>query len=385
MKQPQAESTGDIGSAFSGSYLQEDVNLLLEALTEQQLEKLYKKTENKERLIQTGQAHYSEMLSREYPPEQEYEKIYRSAMARHGRRVASDISVLARKLDEIIEGPISLCSLVRAGLPVGVLLQRALKIRGRDVRHYGISIVRDRGIDAVAIDKVLSERPAQGVVFVDGWTGKGAISTELESAIGVYGKNVLPRLVVLADPAGRAWLSASHEDWLIPSGILGSTISGLISRSVMKAQSDSDSEVCHSVAFLKELEASDLSRQYVDEVTSYGLDLPGKVTTTTESTTRSRHLSEAVIDSIADEFGILNRNRIKPGIAEATRAVLRRVPYKILISGTTDPDLLGIQYLAKKNGVDIEERMTGLDPYRAITIIADATGSKVDHRIKSHE
>lgn len=349
--------------------------MLLELLTEQQLEKLYEKTENKERLIQTGQAHYSEMLSREVPPAPDYETIFNSAMERHAPRVAHDISVLARKIDETIDGPISLCSLVRAGLPVGVLLQRALKMRNRDVRHYGISIVRDRGIDTAAIDWVLRDRPVDGLVFVDGWTGKGAISTELESATEAYGKGLLPRLVVLADPAGRAWASASHEDWLIPSGILGSTVSGLVSRSVMRATHDKDSTNFHSVAYLKELAASDVSRRYVDEVTRHGLDLPGNLVTSEDTARRSRDLSESLIDTIADEFGISNRNRIKPGIAEATRAVLRRVPFKILISGSTDPDLSGIQYLAEKNGVDIDVRGASLNPYRAITIIADVSKS----------
>lgn len=373
MGQPPPMGSGTGSAFFSGSYLEDDVQLLLESLPEKRLKSLYKKTENKELLIQTGQAHYSEMLSREYPPEPEYEEIFQSAMARHGQRVAREVSVLARKINETIEGPISLCSLVRAGVPVGVLLQRALNGLNRDVHHYGISIVRDRGVDTVAIDKVLSERPAQGVVFVDGWTGKGAISTELESAVDAYGKGLLPRLVTLADPAGRAWMSASHEDWLIPSGILGSTVSGLISRSVITEKSDRNSGVCHGVAYLKELETHDLSKRYVDEITNHGLDWPGRPATTAESARTSRDLAESVIASIANEFGIRNRNRIKPGIAEATRAVLRRVPHKILISSTTDPDLLGIQYLAKKNGVDIEERATGLDPYRAVTIIADVT------------
>ncbi|MER8575636.1 cysteine protease StiP domain-containing protein [Mesorhizobium sp. M1409] len=39
--------------------------------------------------------------------------------------------------------------------------------------------------------------------------------------------------MVLSDPCGRAWLAASAEDWLIPSGILGSTVFGLISRSIL--------------------------------------------------------------------------------------------------------------------------------------------------------
>ena len=377
MDQSGFTGSGQSLRVFSGSYDECDVEFVLEKLPDHIIKSLYKNTDNKELLIQSGQAHYSQMLSREHPPEPEYFQIFESAMARHAQRVAKDTSALAAKIDDIIDGPITLCSLVRAGLPVGVLLQRSLKARGRDCHHYGISIVRDKGIDTAAMDKIMRNSSAAGVLFVDGWTGKGAISTELESSIALYGRGLLPRLVTLADPAGRAWLAASHEDWLIPSGILGSTVSGLISRSVITEQEHDGTAQLHGAAYLEELTSHDLSRRYVDEITQHGLvckhDAP---TTTTESSVSSRRKAEAVIEGVAREFGIENRNRIKPGIAEATRAVLRRVPDKILIAGADDPDLSGIQYLAQKNGVSIEVRSAGLSPYRAITIIADVTKPK---------
>ncbi len=362
---------------FCGSYDKNDVELLLEPLTDQVISGLYRQTDSKEQLIQSGKVHYSQMLSREYPPAPEYEQIFEAALERHGQRVARDISALARKIDESVAGPLTLCSLVRAGLPIGVLLQRSLKERGRDVHHYGISIVRDKGIDIVAMDTILHNRPADGLLFVDGWTGKGAISAELESSIAAYGKQLLPRLVTLADPAGKAWLAASHEDWLIPSGILGSTVSGLISRSVITSQPDTHQLTLHGAAYLHELGAHDLSRRYVDDITQHGLVWPEDTPTTTlKSSVSSRLKAGAVIEAVAQEFGIANRNRIKPGIAEATRAVLRRVPDRILIASAADPDLHGIQFLAEKNGVAVEERTGTIEPYRAITIIADVTGKK---------
>ena len=50
--------------------------------------------------------------------------------------------------------------------------------------------------------------------------------TENDADFAYHNGNTDPRLVVLADPCGRAWLAASAEDWLIPSGILGATVSG---------------------------------------------------------------------------------------------------------------------------------------------------------------
>jgi hypothetical protein len=53
-------------------------------------------------------------------------------------------------------------SLARAGTPMGALLARALRWLGRtDVRHYSISIIRDRGIDENALAFIL--RNGKGV------------------------------------------------------------------------------------------------------------------------------------------------------------------------------------------------------------------------------
>ena len=104
---------------------------------------------------------------------------------------------------------------------------------GREAAHYGVSIIRDRGIDNVALEAIIKTHGAENIVFVDGWTGKGAISGQIrDSLAGDSRFPPDPRLVVLADPCGRAWLAASAEDWLIPSGILGATVSGLVSRSI---------------------------------------------------------------------------------------------------------------------------------------------------------
>src|SRR5690606_22793723 len=74
-----------------------------------------------------------------------------------------------------------------------------------------------------------------------------------------------PRLVVLADPAGRAWLAASGDDWLIPSGILGSTVSGLISRSILNEETIA-MDGFHGCVEWDHLRGIDTSRQFVDIV-----------------------------------------------------------------------------------------------------------------------
>ena len=101
----------------------------------------------------------------------------------------------------------------------------------------------------MALQQILTTHPNSPVVFVDGWTGKGAIYGELQRSLGCIGEPqqqaqifhqgeaVIP-LVTLADPAGVAWLSASDDDWLMPASLLNSTVSGLISRTLYRKPSD---------------------------------------------------------------------------------------------------------------------------------------------------
>ncbi len=48
---------------------------------------------------------------------------------------------------------------------------------------------------------------------------------------------------------------------------------------------------------------------------------------------------------VAERFGINNLNRVKPGIAEATRAVMRRVPDHVVVRNTTDSDVQLLMHL----------------------------------------
>lgn len=356
-----------------GTYNDDDITFLLSPLTNEELLKLYTAPAEKEQLIQQGKAHYSQMLSREQIPDERYLSIFEQALSRFGKRMGDDIAQLAVDLTARISGPITLLSLVRAGVPIGVLLQRALTSLGCESSHYGISIIRDKGIDLNAIQHVLEKHTTSSIVFIDGWTGKGAISDELELSMRVNAHlSIEPRLVTLADPAGRAWLSASTEDWLIPSGILGSTVSGLISRSVLRNGYEASTEF-HATASLQELASHDVSREFADTIYQHVLNaLPNTKPRTSDKPANPAAAKQAtqVINRIAEEFSIQNMNRIKPGIAEATRAVLRRLPERVIVSSVEDDDLAALVHLANEAGVSLEQRGKEILPYRAITIIA---------------
>lgn len=352
------------------SYAPEDVTLLLTPIRMAPTD-----IAEKERLIQAGQAHYSEMISEERRPDARYLAIYEQALERHLERIAADIARIALRIrQDIADGELSpalsLCSLVRAGIPYGVLLRRALTYLGVDVVHYAVSIIRDRGLDAAAMAHVRAERPDADILFVDGWTGKGAISGELARAWQAL-SGQLPRLVVLADPSGHAWLSGSHDDWLIPSGILGANVSGLISRSILRPDLVAPGDF-HAAMTVDHLADIDCSRGFVDRVMAvFDAALTQATPAERDSALRGRHQKQAAacVQAIAARHDVDNLNRIKPGIAEATRAVLRRRPRKVYLRDADDPDLAALVHLCQQDGIETEVNPDLTGPFRAITLI----------------
>jgi hypothetical protein len=137
---------------FSGSYDPSDVVFLLKPV---KLEPT--PVGEKERLIQSGQRHYSEVIAPEHLPDAEYLALFHAAFERNRVRFAHDIIELAHRILAQIPSP-TLLSLARAGTPVGALLKRTMNRLGVEAPHYSLSIIRDRGIDAVAMDWVLQRR-----------------------------------------------------------------------------------------------------------------------------------------------------------------------------------------------------------------------------------
>lgn len=377
----------------SGSYLASDVTVLLDIVDKDAVADV--PVSQKEALIQSGQRHYSDMLTLEQAPTAVHEQLYTQALEQGTQRTAADIANLAHTLHQIFhqtvntvvnnERPLILVSLVRAGLPIGVLLQRALADTDSGYClpsvHYGISIIRDRGLDAVALQMLLDTYPDSPMVFVDGWTGKGAIYQELASSLEPFSKPTHPNfnnifhqgadtipLLTLADPAGVAWLAASAEDWLIPSGLLNSTVSGLISRSLYTAPQlglhrsvfyDNLIDVDHSLAFIDHIDAA---RQQ--------LNTPQQLLPTFK---QPRYQTAALIDMLAECYQITNRNRIKPTIAEATRAILRRDPERILLATPDHPDTTLLRHLCAQRDIAITVLGAKILPYQAITLIKQRT------------
>ncbi|MEV7283739.1 phosphoribosyltransferase [Streptomyces sp. NPDC093252] len=360
------------GPAFS-SYAPDEVGWLLQDLSDVTLEA---PTEEREEAIQSGGAHYAESLPVEYQPSDRYQRLFHSALATSAGRIAQAVGAVTETvLTERSPRPV-LVSLARAGTPVGILMRRWAQHRhGLELPHYAVSIVRGRGIDANALRWLADRHDPSDVVFVDGWTGKGAITRELTEAVrrfehdhGVSGFD--PEIAVLADPGSCVRTYGTREDFLIPSACLNSTVSGLISRTVLRADLVGPDDF-HGAKFYRDLAGADLSNTFLDTIAARFPEVTERVDATVKDLLAADRTPTwegwAAVERISEEYGIHDVNLVKPGVGETTRVLLRRVPWKILARAGAGPDLDHVRLLAEQRGVPVEE-VTGL-PYTCVGLI----------------
>jgi len=353
---------------FSGSYRAGDVAFLLTPLPLQGFVDI----PEKERLIQSGQRHYSEMLSPEALPSARYLDVFRAACAANGARMARDCQHLAALIAARHSGDIALVSLARAGTPVGVVVSRLLnEVLGRACTHYSVSIIRDRGIDPVALQFILARHAPEAIVFVDGWTGKGVIARELASTIADYNARHATRidagLYVLSDLAGVAACAASCDDYLIPSSILNATISGLVSRSILNDAIGPDD--FHGCVYYEQFAQHDQSQAFADQLVAQARALTPDVARAIDSTAAGT-VSRQFIAAVMAQYGIDDVNLVKPGIGEATRVLLRRTARGLLVRDAAAPEVAHLILLAEEKGVPVQID-TAL-PYFAVSLIRSA-------------
>jgi adenine/guanine phosphoribosyltransferase-like PRPP-binding protein len=361
------------GPAFS-SYAPDDVGWLLQDLSDVTLEA---PTEEREEAIQSGGAHYAESLPVEYQPSAQYQDLFRAALDTSAERIARAVGVVTETVLAERPGrrPV-LVSLARAGTPVGVLMRRwAAHRHDLDLPHYAVSIVRGRGIDANALRWLAAHHDPRDIVFVDGWTGKGAITRELAAAIrefeaagGAAGFD--PQIAVLADPGSCVRTYGTREDFLIPSACLNSTVSGLISRTVLRADLVGPDDF-HGAKFYRELAGADVSGAFLDAVAACFDTVTDAVDVAVKELLGSDREPTwegwAAVERISEEYGIHDVNLVKPGVGETTRVLLRRVPWKILAREDAGADLDHVRLLAEQRGVPVE--VVAELPYSCVGLI----------------
>lgn len=345
------------------SYREEDVIVLLKDLSFDMKEM---STEERERAIQNG-THYSEMLPQEKAPTIEYEKLYEKALNDKKFEIALGIG----KVSEIMMNnskdnkPI-IISLARAGIPVGILMKRYIKEKyNLDIPHYAISIIRDKGIDENAMEYIYqkeiieNKNNVSNIFFVDGWTGKGAIKTQLEEAVQQL-KNLNSEkwnelssdLYVLADPANITPFRGTKEDFLLPSACLNSTVSGLTSRTILNHLINIENGDFHGAVYFSKFEEIDKSNDFLDIITKEFVNV--KLNNVKQEILNG-NTGMKIVNNICENFNIVDFKKVKPGIGETTRVLLRRVPWKVLINTSLDDsDIQHILELCKEKNIPYE-------------------------------
>lgn len=318
-------------------------------------------TEEREKLNQSG-VHYSEMLPLEYKPTEKYMEIYNEALETLSYKTANATAILADKLYAKYGNNLVLVSLARAGTPIGILVKRFLKYKYNIIiPHYSISIIRGKGIDINAMNYIVDKHGSFGIQFIDGWIGKGAINgvlaeacTTLKSQNSKFAK-LDSTLAVLSDPAFITELCGTHEDFLIPSACLNSTVSGLISRTFLRDDIISSTDF-HGAVYYGELQSEDKSNEFIDAVSNYFKDINYNSFNDNHTLIPTGKTGMDEVMDIARDFGLTDISKIKPGVGETTRVLLRRVPYCVIVRSLDDiENFPHIKRLCEEKNIPIKE------------------------------
>lgn len=334
---------------FKGSYPKEDCIFMLKDIGDAVAEEQNEIREQK----MAGGTHYSEMLPVEKYPTEEYLNLFEVSLQQTASLMAQYVADVTELILKERGNDVIFVSLARAGTPIGVLMKRYAKERyGLDIPHYSISIIRGKGIDENAVLYITNKHQSTNLQFIDGWTGKGAIGKVLEASVhSLYQKYDLrlsPELAVLADPSHSASIYGTREDYFLPSSCLNSIVSGLASRTVHRDDLIGEFDY-HGSKYYEEWELIDFSRYFVDKVACHFANTVVREVKKGEVTFKGWKQ----VEEIQRRYQVNDINKIKPGIGETTRVLLRRVPYKLLIKENS-PKLDYILALANEKNVPVE-------------------------------
>ena len=331
---------------FHGSYLPKDVIFLLNRKNHQEIS-----IEEKEDLLINHKVHYSETLTKEMDIEAEYMSIFNTYHELNKKKISQHILSIAWYLTKYHNKV--LVSLARAGTPYGVLLKRILNsVFNQPIEHYSISIIKDRGLDLVAINHILLKHGKDvQLIYIDGWTGFGNIANELSNSMANNFPTSYFQFITISDIAGVSDICSSREDYIIPSCLLNATISGLISRTLINV----DSESFHSVKFFSEKQNQDYSLWYINELekeilATYNFSFRAEIITKNDHY-RNQYLQ--TLQKIMLHYNLNKLFAIKPGTGETVRCLIRRNPELVIIKNPDDPQIKPILYLCKRKNVPI--------------------------------
>lgn len=192
-------------------------------------------------------------------------------------RTAKAITVLAELLYKKHGGKFVIISLVRNGIPTGILVKRYIQMKYNvDLPHYAISMIKGKGIDRNAMDFIYDKHSDVGVEhfqFVDGWID----NEETYSLLKEYCKELAEysnkwaklstEIAVLSDTINITDLCGTREELIIPIDGLNSTMSGLISRTIINDLISEDD--FHGAVCFEDKVSEDKSYEFIDTVVEY--------------------------------------------------------------------------------------------------------------------
>ena len=163
--------------------------------------------------------------------------------------------------------------------------------------------------------------------------------------------------------------AASCEDYLIPSAILNACISGLVSRSILNEQIGSHD--FHGCVYFAEFAPYDLSQTFIQQLTALTdvLQQHGLPAAQAIDTAAAAYTSQTFLAHIMQKYAIHQVNFVKPGIGEATRVMLRRVPQLLLLRNQHAAAVQHLCRLATEKNVPIA--IDAHLPYQAVALIKD--------------
>lgn len=325
--------------------------------------------EEKEELIRSGVS-YSEMISKESIPSKDIKNIFLNILNRDKKLIAYYVAKISEIIYRQKGNKLVIVSLARAGTPYGILIRKYLKLKYKvDIPHYSISIIRDKGIDSNALKYILSEHREANIQFVDGWTGKGAITKELNKSIDIFNNenktNIDSSLAVISDPAKLCKVCGTREDFGIATCCLNSTVSGLISRTIHNEKYIGKDEF-HGAKTLYYLKDEDYSQYFIDKIDNefnkINIDYKNLVLEIED-----KEYSMKIVNKIRELYDVNNINNIKLSVGESARVLLRRDPRVVLVKNKSDKNIEHILKLAEEKGVKVIEYKDS--EYNCISII----------------
>ena len=325
--------------------------------------------EEKENLIRSGVS-YSEMISKESIPSEDIKNIFLNILNRDKKLIEYYVAKISEIIYRKKGNKLVIVSLARAGTPYGILIRKYLKLKYKvDIPHYSISIIRGKGIDANALKYILNKNREANIQFVDGWTGKGSITKELNKSIDDFNNknktNIDNSLAVISDPAKLCKVCGTREDFGIATCCLNSTVSGLISRTIHNEKYIGKDEF-HGAKTLYYLKEQDCSQYFIDEINKefnkINIDYKDLVLEIED-----KEYSVKFVNKIRELYDVNNINNIKLSVGESARVLLRRDPRVVLVKNKADKNVEHIIKLAEEKGVKVIEYKDS--DYNCISII----------------